>query len=791
MLRYFLAIFFIFISWYNFSQNYSDLWKGYFSYYQVSEVIKGDDLVYAAAENAVFRYNTVTEEIQTITTIEGLSGMDITTIHYSENYDLLMVGYENGLIEIVFESDEDVLSVVDIVEKLSVSPTLKSINHFYEYEGLVYISTDYGISVYDLERLEFGDSYFIGFGGSYAPVNETTVYNDVIYAACGEGNAIKYAPVTNPNLIDYNQWTTIGSGSYTNIQSNASGLYVLNNTSLYRISGNSLGSIYSMPQTPLDFKLVENNASITTQNYSLVFDLNFNQISIVDSFNPYNTRFTSSIVLGDDIFVGTLGYGVLKYGISNNKEVLEIRPDGPLRNDAFKIQTNPNEIWITYGDYTISYNPSPIRSYGISHFKDDTWTNIPFEELLGAYNLNEVAISPFVANEVFISSFHGGILKLNDEEATTFYTPDNSGLESLVVPSDPNVVSVRVSDLEFDQQGLLWSISSRIDNALKSFDTQTGQWRSYSFEDIISDPLNGELGFSDLVIDRSQTKWIGGYFSGVIGVRTESGGYQIKRVNSESSNLPSTVVKALEIDNSGQLWIGTTFGLRVLYNTNGFFEDPNVEFREIVFEDDGIAKELLEGQYITDIKVDGSNSKWIGTTDSGLFYVSPDGQKTIYHFTTTNSPLPSNFITDISLDSANGTVVIATDRGMVSFLSGGSNPSSTLEEAFVYPNPVRPEYDILGKEDLNDINNGIKIKGLTENVNVKITDIEGNLVAECQSRVNTRTSSANYNFAIDGGTAIWNGRNLANNIVATGVYLIMISDLDSFETKVLKLLVVR
>ena len=74
---------------------------------------------------------------------------------------------------------------------------------------------------------------------------------------------------------------------------------------------------------------------------------------------------------------------------------------------------------------------------------------------------------------------------------------------------------------------------------------------------------------------------------------------------------------------------------------------------------------------------------------------------------------------------------------------------------------------------------------------IKIIDIEGNLVAEAQSNINLRSSSSNYNFAIDGGTAIWNGKNLANSVVRSGVYLAMISDLDSFETKVIKLLIVR
>ena len=46
----------------------------------------------------------------------------------------------------------------------------------------------------------------------------------------------------------------------------------------------------------------------------------------------------------------------------------------------------------------------------------------------------------------------------------------------------------------------------------------------------------------------------------------------------------------------------------------------------------------------------------------GVFYFSPNGQQTIYHFTKENSPLPSNNINDISVNSVNGKVYFATDR---------------------------------------------------------------------------------------------------------------------------------
>ena len=197
--------------------------------------------------------------------------------------------------------------------------------------------------------------------------------------------------------------------------------------------------------------------------------------------------------------------------------------------------------------------------------------------------------------------------------------------------------------------------------------------------------------------------------------------------------------------------------------------------------DNGIPKELLQDQFISDIKVDGSNNKWIATIGAGLFYFSPDGQQTIFHFTKDNSPLPSNNVNDITIDDANGVIFIGTDKGLVSFKSGGSAPTDELVDAFVYPNPVRPGFNIATEK--------VKIKDITDNVNIKITDIEGNLVAEAQSRANSRYRG--YNLEIDGGTAYWNGKNMANNMVASGVYLVMISDMESLETKVLKLMIIR
>ena len=185
----------------------------------------------------------------------------------------------------------------------------------------------------------------------------------------------------------------------------------------------------------------------------------------------------------------------------------------------------------------------------------------------------------------------------------------------------------------------------------------------------------------------------------------------------------------------------------------------------IIILDDNLAQELLYEQFITDIAVDGANNKWIGTADSGLFLVSPNGQETKYHFTISNSPLPSNTINDIDINSATGEVFIATNKGLISFKGTATSANEDLNNVYVYPNPVRPEFQ-----------GTVKIAGLLNNATIKITDIGGNLVYETTSQ---------------GGTIEWDTTAFGKYKVASGVYMIFISAEDGVETKVKKVMIIR
>ena len=258
-------------------------------------------------------------------------------------------------------------------------------------------------------------------------------------------------------------------------------------------------------------------------------------------------------------------------------------------------------------------------------------------------NLNSISIDPFNNNHVFISSFHGGLLEIIDNEAINLLDNTNTPLESIDI-SDPNYTSVRISDTEFDDSGVLWILNSRVDNPLKSYNSNSGQWKSYDFTDIIPDGLNDELGFSDIEIGQLGNKWIGGLRSGLIGFNENSGSPLIKKIfDIEQANLPSPYVRSLAVDKNNHLWIGTVEGLRVLYNTTNFF-DSNVTTQPIVILEDGIPKELLEQQFISDIEVDGANNKWVGTSFLfGKFNNNEELGDIVAHGTTTKNGNKTNY----------------------------------------------------------------------------------------------------------------------------------------------------
>ncbi|MPN62511.1 hypothetical protein SDC9_210260 [bioreactor metagenome] len=145
--------------------------------------------------------------------------------------------------------------------------------------------------------------------------------------------------------------------------------------------------------------------------------------------------------------------------------------------------------------------------------------------------------------------------------------------------------------------------------------------------------------------------------------------------------------------------------------------------------------------------------------------MSENGQETIQHFTTTNSPLLSNNIMSLTINPVTGEVFIGTSNGLISFQSDAAEAAKIFNNVYAYPNPVR--------EDYNGI---ITITGLVENTQVKITDINGNLI---------------YQTISNGSIATWDGKDAHGKKINTGVYLAICANEDGTQSTITKIMVIN
>jgi len=108
------------------AQDFSDNWTGYFSYLDIRDISIGNNRIFAAAQNAIFQYDPISQTTLKTDAIDGLEGSEISALYYSEAYGLTLIGYDNGLIQVVLENNGQVFTVVDIFDKITIAPNNKN-----------------------------------------------------------------------------------------------------------------------------------------------------------------------------------------------------------------------------------------------------------------------------------------------------------------------------------------------------------------------------------------------------------------------------------------------------------------------------------------------------------------------------------------------------------------------------------------------------------------------------------------------------------------------------------------
>ena len=382
-----------------------------------------------------------------ISSVNGLSGETTSSLYYSTSYNKLIIGYETGLIEIIDE-DGNITTLKDIVN-FNYSGN-KQINNITEYNGKLYISTSFAIIVYNIDKLQFGDTFFIGDQSSELVINEIKIADNTIYAATENG--IYTADINNPNLIDFNNWTHLFSENFYAIEVFNNQIYVASSRSLYKIIDNTLQFQKNYSQTIIALKASTEHLAIATQRYVYVIDTNdAEKLNYVTNTNEQFYYSLNAAYFEDNIlYLGTAEFGILKSTLENIPNFEEIHPDGPVSNLPFSISVKDGHLWVVYGWHDTAYAPRNGR-YGVDHFNGSSWYNILYSNI-NVSDLVRVTFDPINNDRVYMSSWCDGMIVVENDELVERWSYRNSGLEKLL-NSNPNYISVRTNGSAFDTRG--------------------------------------------------------------------------------------------------------------------------------------------------------------------------------------------------------------------------------------------------------------------------------------------------------------------------------------------------
>jgi len=746
--------------------DYSNSWEDFYSYNNVKRFVKVDNVVYAMVDNAIFTYNTSTNEIHKISSVNGLSGDVTNAIHFSKDTGKLIIGYNTGLIEVIDEND-DILIAKDIVN-FNYSG-FKNIYDITEYNGKLYLATPFAIIEYDIENQRFGDTFFIGNNSSELSTYRIRIFDEVIYAVTKDG--IYTASVNDPSLIDFNNWTKHSSGIFSRVEIFNGEIFTSKGKNLYKFLNGELILVKSYPQSIRNIYASEEYLSIATLRSAYVIDTNLTDVFSYTTTSNSEFYYVLNMAFFENntLYLGTREFGLLKSEKENIPNFTEYHPEGPVSNSPFSIAANENDLWVVYGGYDGSYAPRRL-GYGYSHFNGSNWVNTPYSKFK-TRDLVHVTFDPFNNDKVYISSWGDGMIVVENDELVERWNHNNSGLEKLEF-SNPNYVSTRIHGSAFDKEGNLWIANAWINKRIKKYSFD-GTWsESSEMNSIIT---NFAVGLNELVIDKMNTIWIGSRRNGVL-VYNENGDKKKALVTEPTKgSLPDPNARTVVADANNNIWIGTLKGLVVLNNAENIFNSNNVDAEPIIILDNGIPKKLLGDQTINSIALDGADNKWIGTDLGGVVQTSPDGKTILKTFNKSNSPLPSNNITKIAVDKSNEKIYFATSKGIVAFNGGVTPYGESLPDVYAYPNPSTKNNEIITIDGRNGAH-------LPNGTNIKILDTAGNLVYESNIKEGQQEI---------GGKIEWDKTNLAGTKVASGIYIVMLIANDNTETAITKIAIIN
>ncbi|HCA07116.1 MAG TPA: hypothetical protein DEO71_08015 [Chryseobacterium sp.] len=726
----------------------SKKWTDLFSYNNVLAMKEDNGKIIAATENGLFYYTIATGEVTKLSKANGLHDVSITAFDYNPQTKVGVIGYANGSLDIV--TPQEIKYVVDIPIATGYNGS-KKVNHISITGDQAVVSVGYGLSIFNLKKLEFGDSAFFMNGGVYDASNEATIFGNKVYSVTNSGLKSHEMNITFPV---FSTWTTEIPGSFKHIDAEASSMIYSSATSAF-IYNNGTG-------TPLpaafgnikDIVLTSNNI-VVTDSRIYTFGLNGISLNAVSLGEECNTAITTG---SGKIYGGTLLSGI------KDEASTTYKPSGPYLNSAYKINLyDNNQMLVSSGARINRFNQVALnpKNPGFYYFNGSEWIYSSFFiGSTGKFNVLDAVINPTDPNEVFFTNYLGtaggeGVYRMKynatnkDFEFVKYYT----GTFRPVGFASDSQNNLFVSIAFNGGNPTIWIYDKAADNFLlkKVVLSSDGIQKPVVYENMLWIPLPRTNNF--LVYD----------YKNALNLSDDTE-YILKDSNGFAGNSKGTL--SVAFSKSGDAWIGTDSGLRILPNAAAEIKTPSPTVEPIIIEQSGLGEELFRDGQILQIEVDAGDYKWVSVDGGGVYYLSADGQQTIKHFTKENSPLPTNSVTDIKVDKKTGKVYFATFNGIVAYQGDVGDVTSNFGNVVVYPNPVV----------YSNFKGKVTIKGLAEKTNIRITDAAGNVIHSAVAR---------------GGYYEWDLTNQKGTRVASGMYFVLMTNEDGSDKATAKIGVVN
>lgn len=766
----------ILLAFFSSTGNSQDLgsWNVYSSFSTINDISVSDGGdIYNATLGGLFIVSQA-NETNTLTTIDGMHRLDPVKSAFDNVNSNLILGYTDGTIDLLDISSQTFSKIEDIARVDQFSS--KNINAF-EIKGReLFVATDFGLVVFDLDDF-FVKSSYLKIGGFERGIQVRDIHTstDSIYVATQEGVAIASL---SDNLLEESSWTTYNTddGLETSIIEHIAVIenevYAYSGTSLYELN-NGTWSITNEfgTGTLLSLEISEDNILVATYPDRIVTKTALGVIDVTGINSNRTAR--SSILLNRILNVGTSVSGLLRIDIEESTEE-QFLTDGPYLNFFSNMEYEENVLVSTSTVKFPSFDPfNSIRGYYI--FENNSWSsyNIRTSEELGSANFSTAYSLTGSNDHYYIGSWGRGVARHNKETneidvsnaENSGFTGINSGQSSFVV----------ISGLDTDSRNNTWAISYDSNKPLNVQTSGSDEWVHLNKEAITLDNL-----YFNLFIDSNDQKWISlidfnGNGKGLLVLDTgeiedeTDDVFRKLTLGSNNGNLPDEFITAIVEDKNGEVWIGTERGLArfifpefIARSTN-----PNEYQAQWLINEDTSATSrfLLRDINVSTIAVNEANEKWIGSVNQGVWILNEDGSRIEQRFTKDNSPLISDNIISITINDETGEVFISTDLGLVSFNDISIKPVNKMDELKVYPNPFSYSQ-----------NDQVIVEGLSEATMVKVLGVDGTVVQELSTR---------------GGRVTWNGLDYLGNKLGTGVYFVVALEVDGKEKGIGKVVIIN